>query len=96
MVDTPSEMEQVITRAERTQTLDGEIEYFLSHGWRLRSKTPTDAVLVKGEPINHGVHIFFSIVTLGLWLLVYVPLLIFGGEKHKRLSVDESGRVTSA
>ena len=50
---------------------------------------------MRGEPVSHGVHVFFSIVTLGLWLIVYVPLLIFGGEKHKLVSIDEKGVMTS-
>jgi hypothetical protein len=84
----------LISRADRTHTLEGEAGYFVAKGWRVRTITPTEATLVKGEPISHGVHIFFSIATVGLWLLVYVPLLIFGGEKHKHISVDEQGRVT--
>ncbi len=50
---------------------------------------------MRGEPVSHGVHVFFSIVTLGLWLIVYIPLLIFGGEKHLLISIDEKGVVTS-
>jgi hypothetical protein len=87
-------VEPLITRAERTHTLEAEASYFVAKGWRVRTITPTEAELVKGEPISHGIHIFFSIATVGLWLLVYVPLLIFGGEKHKRISVDERGWVT--
>jgi hypothetical protein len=39
--------------------------------------------------------VFFSIVTLGLWLIVYIPLLIFGGEKHMLISIDEKGVLTA-
>jgi hypothetical protein len=88
-------VEPQITRADRAQTLEAEAGYFVSKGWRVRSIRPTEAELVKGEPINHGIHIFFSIATVGLWLLVYVPLLVFGGEKHMRITVDERGRVTT-
>ncbi len=62
----------------------------------LRSRTPTTAHLVRGEPVAHAVHFFFTIATVGLWLLVYIPLLIFGGEKHKLISIDETGRATSS
>ena len=87
-------MEPLVTRTDRTRTLEAEVDYFVQRGWRLRSKNPADAELVKGHPISHALHIFFSIATVGLWLLVYIPLLIFGGEKHKRISVDEKGRVS--
>lgn len=88
-------MSPEVTRAERSSTLDAEIEYYVAHGWRLRSKTPSDALLVKGEPVSHWVHLFFTIATLGLWLLVWIPLTILGGEKQKRIMIDEQGRVTS-
>ena len=86
-------MESSITRSDRADTLEAEIAYWEPKGWRVRSKDPAEAELVKGAPISHGIHIFFSIATVGLWLLVYIPLLIFGGEKHKHIAVDERGRV---
>ena len=89
-------MEQSVTRAERTNTLDAEIQYHASEGWRLRSKTVSEAHLVKGKPVSHFLHLFFAIVTLGLWLLVWIPLIIFGGDRHKYVTVDERGGVTPA
>jgi hypothetical protein len=88
------DVERGLTRTERSQTLESEAQYFVAKGWRLHAITPTQAELIKGQPISHGLHIFFSIATVGLWLLVYIPLLIFGGEKHKYLTIDELGRVT--
>ena len=82
-----------ISLIDRTSTLEGEISHAEQHGWRLRSKTATDAQLVRGEPVNHFLHLFFAIVTLGLWLLVWIPLIIFGGEKFKAIAVDEQGAV---
>ena len=89
-------MEQSVTRAERANTLDAEIQYHASEGWRLRSKTASEAHLVKGKPVSHFLHLFFAIVTLGLWLLVWIPLIVFGGERHKYVTVDERGGVTSS
>ena len=85
---------RVISRAERARTLEAEIEQSVANGWRLRTREATEAHLVKGEPVRHFVHLFFAIVTLGLWLIVWIPLMIFGGEKHRHISVDEAGRVT--
>jgi hypothetical protein len=89
-------MPQSITRAERIQTLDAEIAYHGSKGWRLHSKTASEAHLVKGQPVSHFLHLFFAIATLGLWLLVWIPLIVFGGERHKYVSVDEQGGVVSS
>jgi len=96
VIDIPSGVNMVsIPRAERTQTLDAEVQYHGSQGWRLRSSTASEAHLVKGEPISHFLHLFFAIATLGLWLLVWIPLIVFRGERHKYISVDERGAVTS-
>jgi hypothetical protein len=85
---------QRISRTERARTLEAEIDHSVANGWRLHTKTATEAHLVKGEPVRHFVHLFFAIVTLGLWLIVWIPLTIFGGEKHRHIAVDEEGKVT--
>jgi hypothetical protein len=46
--------------------------------------------------VSHFLHLFFAIVTLGLWLVVWIPLIVFGGERHKYVTVDEQGGVTSS
>ena len=84
-------MEQSVTRAERANTLDAEIQYHASEGWLLRSKTASEAHLVKGKPVSHFLHLFFAIVTLGLWLLVWIPLIVFG-----RLGRARAGAPTAA
>ncbi len=86
-------MPPTVTRTDRLHTLEAEIKYSESHGWRVREKAPADAHLVKGEPIAHWVHLFFTIVTLGLWLLVWIPLILLGGEKHRYIAVGEDGKV---
>lgn len=85
----------MITRSLRNDTLEAEIKHSESLGWRLREKTSADAHLVKGEPVAHFVHLFFTVATLGLWLLVWIPLIVLGGEKHRYISVGEDGRVSS-
>jgi hypothetical protein len=89
-----SEGARRISRTDRARTLDAEIEDSVADGWRLHTKTGTEAHLLKGEPVRHFVHLFFAIATLGLWLIVWIPLTIFGGVKHRHISVDEEGRVT--
>lgn len=38
------------------------------------------AIVVQGGT-RHGLHILLSILTGGLWLFVYIPILLFGGKK---------------
>lgn len=35
------------------------------------------------KPVNHILHIILSVLTGGLWLLVYIPILIRYGRRNK-------------
>lgn len=49
---------------------------------------------MKGKPTNHVLHLILSIITLGVWIPVWICVVIFAGEKQRFVSVDEYGRVT--
>ena len=51
------------------------------------------AVLVRGKKVNHILHLFLSIFTLGLWAIVWVILTLTGGEKRQVITVDDYGNV---
>lgn len=63
-------------------------------GWRVESQTDFQAVLVQGHRPNHLLHLILSVLTVGLWLIVWAILAIIGGEKRRVLRVDEAGNVT--
>lgn len=62
-------------------------------GYRVESQTETDATLVKGKNTSHGLHLFLSIITGGLWLLVWPVIWFLNREKRVFLSVDEYGAI---
>ena len=49
------------------------------------------AVIVRGRPVNHLLHLVLTLVTMGLWVPIWLALTIFGGEKRYSISVDEYG-----
>ena len=75
----------------RRQVLLDELASELAGGSRLIFRSDFTAVLVKGKPVNHALHAILSVLTGGLWLIVWVILLATGGEKWTELSVDEDG-----
>lgn len=83
-----------ISPEERAAALSRAVAQYAGWGWRVQSQTPTSAQLVKGHRTNHILHLILSIITLGVWLIVWALMAILGGEKHKLLTVDEYGRVT--
>jgi hypothetical protein len=51
----------------------GEVDRLLRRGWRIESATASTMVLVKDRrPVNHVAHALGSVLTLGLWLPVWV------------------------
>jgi hypothetical protein len=63
-------------------------------GWRVTSQTQSNAQLVKGRRVNHILHLLLTIVTVGLWAIVWIIVAATGGEKHQFVSVDEYGNVS--
>jgi hypothetical protein len=65
----------------------------LTNGGRIESQTGDTAVLIRGGRVNHILHLLLTIVTLGLWSLVWLLLSLTGGEKRRIIHVDEYGNV---
>jgi hypothetical protein len=60
--------------------------------WRVEQQTDTYAILVRGKPVNHVLHLLLTLLTLGVWLFfVWIPLMAFGGEMRYHLTVDDHG-----
>ncbi len=63
-------------------------------GYRVESQVANQAVLVKGRRPNHLLHLILGVVTISLWwLFVWLPLVLFGGEKRRVVTVDTFGNV---
>ena len=73
--------------------LDREVESRVRRGRRVESQTDFQAVLVSGRRVNHILHLLLSLFTLGLWLIVWLLLALFGGERLETVRVDEQGRI---
>jgi hypothetical protein len=63
----------------------------VAQGARVESQGDYQAILVRGHRPNHMLHLVLSIVTLALWLFVWLGVIAFGGEKRMSASVDEWG-----
>ena len=65
--------------------------------WRrdsgVESQTDTAATLVKGERVNHVLHLIISIVTVGSWLIVWAVLTRLGGRTYVTLQVGPAGAI---
>lgn len=76
---------------ERKEALARAVHTQVAQGARIESQSDFSAVLVKGHRPNHLLHFFIGLVTLGFWWLVWIALVLMGGEKRMAVSVDEWG-----
>ncbi len=82
---------------ERQALLGGEIQHMVRQGYRVESQVENQAVLVKGRRPNHLLHLVLTIITFSFWgLFVWLPLVMFGGEKRRVVTVDPFGSVLVA
>jgi hypothetical protein len=78
---------------ERKELLARTIAHQVVTGARVESQSEFQAVLVRGKPVNHVLHLILTLVTFTLWGWVWIALAIFGGEKRSMITVDEYGNV---
>lgn len=73
--------------------LDRVVADRIAAGWRVESLTPSIAVLVKGKRPNHILHLILTLLTFGLWILVWINVASWGGERRTTLRLHEDGRL---
>ncbi len=66
----------------------------VGQGARVESQSDYQAFLIKGKRPNHILHLILSLVTVGLWVPVWILVAIIGGEKRQSASVDEWGNAS--
>lgn len=76
---------------QRKELLARAVASEIRQGWRIESQSDYQAVIVKGSKPNHILHLILTLVTLGLWAIVWIALAIFGGEKRGVIEIDEYG-----
>lgn len=81
---------------DRKRALANTISNWVAQGYRVESQSDFFAVVVTGHRPNHILHLILTIVTFGVWGIVWIGLALFGGEKRRSLTVDEYGNVMAA
>ena len=84
---------QEMSPDDRKAALARAVASDVRSGWHVQSQTDYQAVLRKGKRTSHGLHIFLSIITLGLWIPVWVVMAIVNRDRSRVVSVDPYGRL---
>ena len=87
---------ETISTDRRKQILAGAVATQLARNghWRIEIQTDTYAIVVKGKPTNHILHLLLTVFTAGIWAIVWIILAVTGGETRFKLAVDEYGNGT--
>jgi hypothetical protein len=85
-----------LSNDERKAAMAARIAHFAREGWRVETLMDFQAILVRGHPTNHVLHLLLSVVTFGLWLVYWLAVALDGGEQRVVLHVDESGHICLA
>lgn len=64
-------------------------------GWRVESRSGTQAVLVRGQPVNHVLHAFLTVFSCFVWGAVWVAVALTNKVERVALTVDAQGHVVS-
>ena len=91
---TPAPAEDLAKSAdERKSSLDRTLADRGAQGWRIENRSYFQATFASGNRINHVLHLILTIVTAGLWGIVWIIFAITGGIKRHLITVDEYGNV---
>jgi hypothetical protein len=76
---------------ERKALLANALQGQVASGARIESQGDIQAVVVRGHRVNHLLHFFIGLFTLGIWWIVWFFIAVFGGEKRQMVNVDQFG-----
>ena len=78
----------------RRDRLDEAVQAAVFSGWSVESRSDFQAVLRRGRPVNHILHLILTFLTVGLWAIVWLLLVLTGGETREVVTVDAVGNVS--
>jgi Na+-transporting NADH:ubiquinone oxidoreductase subunit NqrC len=81
-----------IPAEKRRELMDVAEAEWVRGGWRVESRSDYQAVFSKGKRPNHILHLILTLVTVGLWGIVWIFLALTSHEKRQTVSVDEYGQ----
>lgn len=88
---TPIDVTEPKSADERRTILSKQLERQVSADMRVESRSDFQAVLVYGDKVNHLLHFFIGVFTVGLWWIVWILLAATNKQRHRMITVDEFG-----
>ena len=90
----PSEPLRLRSAEERKEILKKFVVKKVAQGFRVELQDDFTAVLAFGKSANHILHLLLSVITFGVWILVWLVMIFVGNEKRYLYEIDEYGVIT--
>ena len=74
-----------------TNALEKAITNHVAAGWSIVSKGDRAAVVMHSKRANHALHLVLSLLTFGLWLIVWLFAILLQSERRRTLSLKDDG-----
>ncbi|MFE7140938.1 hypothetical protein ACFVAG_24595 [Streptomyces sp. NPDC057644] len=81
--------------AQRALILDWVVSRRIASGWRVESRSGSQVVLVRGQPVNHVLHAFLTVFSCLVWGVVWAGLALVNRVEREALTVDAQGRIVT-
>ncbi|MFD6279004.1 hypothetical protein ACFWFI_26075 [Streptomyces sp. NPDC060209] len=80
---------------QRGLILDWVVSQRVAAGWRVESRSGSQAVLVRGQPVDHVLHAFLTVFSCCVWGVVWAVLALTNKVERVVLTVDAQGQVVT-
>ena len=80
---------------QRGLILDWVVSQRVAAGWRVESRSGSQAVLVRGRPVDHVLHAFLTVFSCCVWGAVWAVLALTNKVERVVLTVDAQGQVVT-
>jgi len=80
---------------QRGLVLDWVVGRRVAAGWRVESRSGSQAVLVRGQPVNHVLHAFLTVFSCCLWGVAWAVLALTNRVERVVITVDAQGHVVT-
>jgi hypothetical protein len=90
----PSGSRELASPEMRRALLNQALMAKATRGFRVESQHDFQAVVVKPANVNHVVHLIVTLLTCGLWLLVWLIIAMSAKTTRMIMYVDEFGQVS--
>jgi hypothetical protein len=79
----------------RKSRLATAVQQEVARGGRVESQSDYSAVIRFGKPVNHVLHLILTLISFGLWAVVWIAAAIASAANNKTVSLmaDEYGQV---